>query len=208
VPSCKTRRGIWSLHNLIDWKWVYKVKHKTDGLVDRHKPRLVAKGFKQCLGIHYDDTFSPIVKSDTIQLISSLAVSQGWVLQQLDVQNVFLHDILEEEVYMKQSPSFVNSTFPSYHYKLDKALYGLKQTPHARYSHFSDKLQSLGFASSKADISLFHYKKDSFTMYLLIYVDDIIIASSSSSTVFDLLHALQADFALKDLSSLHYFLGI
>jgi hypothetical protein len=67
--------------NLIDCKWVYKIKHKPDGYVDRYKARLVAKVFKQCLEIDYDDTFSPIVKSAIIRLVLSLAVSQGWSLR-------------------------------------------------------------------------------------------------------------------------------
>jgi hypothetical protein len=116
--------------NLIDY----------DGTVDRHKTRLVAKGFKQRIEIDYDGTFSPVVKLATIRLVLSLAASQGWVLHQLDVQNVFLHGVLEEEVYMKQPPGFVSKEFPSYHCKLDKALYGLKQAPHAWYSRLSDKL--------------------------------------------------------------------
>jgi hypothetical protein len=170
--------------NLIDCKWFYKIKHKADGSVDRHKARLVAKGFKQRLGIDYDDTFSPVVKPATIRIILSLAISQGWDLCQLDVKNVFLHGILEEEVYMKQPPGFVSSEFPSYHCKLDRALYGLKQAPRAWYSRLSDKLQSLGFLPSKTDISLFHFSKGQITVFLLVYVDDIIIARCyySSST--------------------------
>jgi hypothetical protein len=87
--------------NLIDCKWVYKVKHKADGSIDRYKACLVAKGFKQRLGIDYDDTFDPVVKPATICMVLSLAVSQGCVLHQLDVQNAFPHNILEEDVYMK-----------------------------------------------------------------------------------------------------------
>jgi hypothetical protein len=162
--------------NLIDCKWVYKLKRKVGGSIDRYKARLVANGFKQHIGIDCDDTFSPVVKPITIKLILSLAVSQGWILR-----NVFLHGILEKEVYMKQPPGFVNSNFPSYHCKLDKALYGLKQAPRAWYSHLSDKLQSIGFTPSKTDISLFYYKRGSVTIYLLVYVDDIIVVSSSSS---------------------------
>jgi hypothetical protein len=64
-------------------------------------------------------------------LILSLAVTHEWVLRHLDVQNVFLHGVLEEEVYMKQPPGFVDPNFPAYHYKLDKALYSLKQAPRA-----------------------------------------------------------------------------
>jgi hypothetical protein len=126
----------------------------------------------------------------------------------LDVQNVFLHGILDEEVYMKQPSGFVSLEFPSYHCKLEKTLYGLKQAPRAWYSRLSDKLQSLGFSPSKADISLFYYSKGSVTIFLLIYVDDIIVASSSSSAVDHLLRNLQDDFALKELGPLHYFLDI
>jgi hypothetical protein len=75
--------------NVIDCKWIFKVKHKVDGLVDRHNAHLVAKGFKQRLGIDYDDTFSHVVKPATIRFVLSLVVSQGWILHQLDVQNAF-----------------------------------------------------------------------------------------------------------------------
>jgi hypothetical protein len=117
--------------NLIDCKCVYKVKRKADGSINSYKASLVAKGFKQRLGIDYNDTLSPVVKSIIIRLILSLAVSQGWILRQLDMQNAFLHGILQEEVYMKQPLGFVDPNFPSYHCKLEKALYGLKQTPRA-----------------------------------------------------------------------------
>jgi hypothetical protein len=194
--------------NLIDCNWVYKTKKMAHVLVDRHKTRLVAKGSKQRLGIDYDDMFSPVVKPTTIRLVLSLAATHGWVLRQLDVQNAFLYGILEEEVYMKQPLGFVSSKFPSYHYKLEKALYGLKQALCVWYSRLSDKLQSLGFSPPKADIYLFYYSKGSVIIFLLVYVDDITVASSSSFVVDHLLHNLQSEFALKDLGSLHYFLGI
>lgn len=194
--------------NIIDCKWVYKVKRKTDGSIDRYKARLVAKGFKQRYGIDYEDTFSPIVKAATIRLVLSLAVSQGWSLRQLDVQNAFLHGFLEEDVYMRQPPGYEEPKAPQYLCKLDKALYGLKQAPRAWYSRLSKKLHELGFRSSKADTSLFFYNNKGLMMFLLVYVDDIIVASPFAQAVTALLRSLEKEFALKDLGELHYFLGI
>jgi hypothetical protein len=101
------KNGTWHLvppqkgRNLIDYKWLYKIKRKADGSMDRYKGRLVAKGFNQGYDIDdidYEDTFSPVVKSATIRAVLSIAVSRGWSLRQLDVQNAFLHGLLEEEV--------------------------------------------------------------------------------------------------------------
>ncbi|WVZ50557.1 hypothetical protein U9M48_001799 [Paspalum notatum var. saurae] len=168
--------------NVIDCKWVYKIKRNPDGSLDRYKARLVAKGFKQRFGIDYEDTFSPVVKAATIRIVLSIAISRGWNLRQLDVQNAFLHGILEEEVYMKQ--------------------------PRAWYARLSAKLHELGFNSSKADTSLFFFNKNGVTVFVLIYVDDIIVASSTQEATDGLLKNLKQEFALKDLGDLHYFLGI
>jgi hypothetical protein len=193
--------------NVIDCKWVFKLKHKADGSIDRYKARLVAKGFKQQYGIDYEETFSLVVKPTTIRLLFSLAVSRDWAIWQIDIQNAFLHGFLDE-VYMKQPPCFTDSTHPDYIGKLDKSLYGLKQAPRAWFSRLSKKLIDLGFSPSKADVSLFILNKGGLQIYILIYVDDIIIISSSSSTVDNLLSQLRADFAIKDLGRLAYFLGI
>jgi histone deacetylase 1/2 len=123
--------------NVIDCRWIYKVKRKSDGSIDRYKARLVAKGFKQRYGIDYEDTFSPVVKIATIRLVLALSVSRGWSLRQLDVKNAFLHGVLEEEVYMKQPPDFENAHTPHHICKLDKAIYGLKQAPRAWYSRLN-----------------------------------------------------------------------
>jgi hypothetical protein len=84
---------------------------------------------KQRYAIDYEDTFSPIVIAATIITVLAISVSRGWTLRQLDVKNVFLHGVLEEEVYMKQPHGFENPNVHDYVCKFDKALYGLKQAP-------------------------------------------------------------------------------
>jgi hypothetical protein len=109
---------------------------------------------------------------------------------------------------MQQPPGYESRTHPGYVCKLDKALYGLKQAPRAWYARLCSKLETLGFKPSKADTSLFYYNRGKHTLYVLVYVDDIIVASSSQATTDALLKDLQHEFALKDLGDLHYFLGI
>jgi hypothetical protein len=114
---------------------------------------------------------------------------------------------LEEEVYMERPPGYEDATKPGYVCKLDKALYGLKQAPRAWYSRLSAKLIYLRFHASKADVSLFFYSKGDINIFVLIYVDDIIVTSSSEKATTSLLKDLQDEFALKDLGDLNYFLA-
>jgi hypothetical protein len=158
--------------------------------------------------LDYDDTFSPVVKLVTVRLVLCIVVSHGWCLRQLGVQNAFLHGVLEEDVYMRQPPGCEDPCVPHYLCKLHKALYGLKQALHAWYSRLSSRLKELGFVPSKADTSLFVFNHIGITIFMLVYVDDIIVASSSETATVKLLADLKATFALKDLGPLHYFLGV
>jgi hypothetical protein len=194
--------------NVIDCKWVYKIKKNANGSIDRYKARLVAKGFKQRYMIDYGDTFSLVVKAATIQLILSVAISNCWSMRQLDVQNTFLHGVLEDEVYMKQPPGYERANGPELVCRLDKAIYGFKQAPQAWYSWLSAKLMDLRFVPLRGDTSLFFYKNWGITMLALVYVDDIIVVSSSPKVTTLLLQNLEKEFTLKDLGDLHYILGI
>ena len=115
--------------NVVDCKWVYKLKRDQTGAVKQYKARLVAKGFRQQPGIDYRETFSPVVKATTIRVVLSLAVAQQWPLRQLDIQNAFLHWDLKETVYLQQPQGFVDPTKPDHVCLLHKSLYGLKQGP-------------------------------------------------------------------------------
>ncbi|CAJ2664376.1 unnamed protein product [Trifolium pratense] len=197
-----------SAQNLVGCKWVFRIKRNPDGSIDRYKARLVAKGFHQRPGCDYTETFSPVVKPVTIRIILALAVRQGWSVRQLDVNNAFLQGTLNEEVYMAQPPGFVDKSFPDHVCRLKKALYGLKQAPRAWYMELRVFLLSIGFVNSTADASLFIQRTPRATLYLLVYVDDIIVTGSSSTELSRLIATLAARFSLKDLGYLNYFLGV
>jgi histone deacetylase 1/2 len=134
--------------NFIDCRCIYKVKHKADGSVNHYKAGLVAKGFKQRYEIDYEDTFNQIFKIATVRLVLAIVVSREWILRQLNVKNTFLHVVLEEEVYMRQSPGYEDMDKLNYVCKLEKALYELKQAPKAGYSRLSSQLIQYGFIAS------------------------------------------------------------
>jgi hypothetical protein len=117
--------------NIIGSKWVFRIKRKPDGSVDRYKARLVAKGFAQQSGIDYQETFSPVIKFTTIRLVLSIATHHRWPIKQIDISNAFLHDNLTDELYMEQPAGFHHPQYLDYVCRLQRSLYGLKQAPRA-----------------------------------------------------------------------------
>ncbi|KAJ0467966.1 putative RNA-directed DNA polymerase [Helianthus annuus] len=212
--SALVRNGTWSLvprspnTNVVDCKWVYKMKQDQTGAITRYKARLVAKGFRQQPGVDYHDTFSPVIKATTIRTVLSIAVTKGWPLRQLDVQNAFLHGDLKETVYLQQPPGFVDPMRPDHVCLLHKSLYGLKQAPRAWFHRLSSVLRSLGFRGSKTDPSLFIYSSGKTLLYMLVYVDDIILTGNDSAAIDTIVRRLSHIFALQDLGKLSSFLGI
>ena len=137
-----------------------------------------------------------------------LAVHYNWPIHQLDVSNAFLHGHLEEEVFMEQPQGFEDPTHPELVCKLHKSLYGLKQAPRAWFLCLSQALLELGFVGSSVDTSLFCFHCDSVSIFLLVYVDDIIVTSNTPAAIGALISQLKCEFALKDLGDLSFFLGI
>jgi histone deacetylase 1/2 len=166
--------------NVITGKWICRHKFNSDGTLACRKAHWVVRGYSQCPGIDYDETFSPVAKPETIRLILSIVVSSDWPIRQLDVKNAFLNGNLDEVVHYQQPPGFVDPAHPNHVCRLHKSLYGLKQAPRAWYQRFASYLSTLGFAASVTDTSLIVLRSSSDTVYLLIYVDDIIVTASSS----------------------------
>ena len=208
------KQHTWSLvplpfgKNVVHYKWVYKIKRGSDGAVARYKAQLVAKGFLQQYGLDYGETFSPIVKLATVRIILALAVQNHWSLKQLDVSNAFLHGILQEEFFMSQPLGYVDAAHLDHVCLLHKEIYGLKQAPRAWFDSFTSKLFHIGFQASSADYNLFTVHHNTFVVYLLLYVDDIIIIGNAPSFIAHIISKLGAAFDLKDLGPLKYFLGL
>jgi hypothetical protein len=194
--------------NVVTGKWLFRHKVTSDGSRDCCKARWVLRGFTQHPGVDYDETFSPVVKFAIVHAVLSLALSRDWAIHQLDVKNAFLHDTLTETVYCSQPIGFVDTVRPDLVCRLNRSLYGLKQAPRAWYSRFASYLASIGFIEAKSDTPLFIYRRDDDIFYLLLYVDDIVLTTSTVDRLQRTIITQQREFAMKDLGFLHHSLGI
>jgi hypothetical protein len=208
------KNGTWELVDLsrgkktVGCKWVFTVKYKSDGSLERYKARLVAKGFTQTYGIDYLETFAPVTKLNSVRVLLSLAANRGWPLQQLDVKNAFLNGNLEEEVYMDAPPGF-GKNFGIKVCKLKKSLYGLKQSPRAWFEKFTQFIKSQGYTQEQGDHTMFiRHSHDGKIAILIVYVDDIILTKDDVLEMNRLKTSLSSTFEIKDLGSLRYFLGM
>ncbi|PKU64498.1 Retrovirus-related Pol polyprotein from transposon TNT 1-94 [Dendrobium catenatum] len=183
-------------------------KHHANGSVACFKARLVAQGNHQEYGINYTETFSPVAKLPTIRILLTIALHHSWPVHQVDVENAFLHSNLNEIVYMLQPKGFEDKTKPNHVCRLHKATYGLKQAPRQWYNMFTASLTSLGFNHSQSDPSLLIFNKDSTQIYILVYVDDILITGNNDTEISKLIKQLNQSYALKHLGHVHNFLGI
>ena len=168
-------------------------------MIDCFKARLVAKGFNQRPDLDYKETFSPVVKLATIRSVLTIVVTQGWQLRQLDVNNAFLHGLLNEDVYMVQPSSFKDDTHPHHVCCLNKAIYGLKQALRVWYSTLRGAILEFGFVNCRANSSLFIYRTTSITYYFLVYVDDLVITRNDPIFVSSIIDQLSNQFSIKDM---------
>ena len=132
--------------SVISCKWIYKIKTRSDGSIERYKSRLVAKGFTQEYGIDYEETFALVARISFVRALLAVAAASKWDIFQMDVKNAFLNRDLSEKVYMQPPPGLSVESNKVCHIR--HALYGLKQAPRAWFAKFSSTISHLGYGQS------------------------------------------------------------
>jgi len=148
--------------------------------------RLVAKGYSQVSGIDFGDIFSLVAKVASIRLLLSVAAAFDFEVEKMDVKTKFLHRDLEEEIYMKQPEGFVVKGKKELVCKLKKSLYGLKKSPRMWYKKFDTFIRGLGFTRSKADHCVYFKLIGDRVIYLVLYVDDMLLGGNDKEIIQDL----------------------
>ena len=138
------KNGTWTLETLppgkkaLGSRWIYKIKYRSDGQVERLKARLVVFGNHQVEGVDYSDTFALVAKMVTVRTFLAVAAAKDWELHQMDVHNAFLHGDLTEEVYMRVPPGFGKGRDGQV---CRKSLYGLRQAPRCWFAKLTESLR-------------------------------------------------------------------
>ena len=198
-PNCK----------VIGSKWVFKRKVNANGEVERHKARLVAQGFSQKYGLDYEETFSPVVRFESIRSVIALGAQHKLQLHQMDMSTAFLNGELDEELYMQQPEGFVEEGKEHMVCYLKRSIYGLKQSPRCWNHVLDSKLREMKFKPTSGDPCLYVHTDQGGEMSLVaVYVDDLILGGRSGSKMTAVKRELSCRFEMKDLGALHHFLGI
>ena len=187
---------------------MYKTKRDSKGKVEKFKARLVAKGFTQIEGVDYEATFSPVSSKDSFRVIMALVAHFDMELHQMDVKTAFLNGDLNEEVYMMQPEGFVANDSGKLVCRLKKSTYGLKQASRQWYLKFHSVVASYGFVENKVDQCIYCKVSGRKFIFLILYVDDILLASSDLGLLHETKRMLSKNFDMKDLGEASFVLGI
>jgi len=194
----------------IGCKWIFRKKEGSSPMEEiKYKARLVAKGYAQKEGVDYNEIFSPVVKHTSIRVLLAMVAMDNMELEQMDVKTAFLHGHIEEEIYMKQPDGFIARGKEGQVCKLKKSLYGLKQSPRQWYKRFDLFMINNGFVRCDYDSCVYlRSLGDGTHVFLLLYVDDMLIAAKEMKHIDDLKLKLHGEFEMKDLGSAKKILGM
>lgn len=193
----------------ITYKWIFKGKTDSEGNVHTYKARLVARGFSQRYGEDYDETFAPVVRHETIRVLLVIAAQRRLHVRHLDVKSAYLNGELNEEIFMEQPEGFVKPDSENKVLKLKKSLYGLKQSARVWNKRATEILVEIGFINGKADQCLYsRQEKNGSTTYILLYVDDLLVAGESEEITKRVTKQIEKYFEIKDFGNVNHYLGI
>eukprot|EP00253_Pinus_taeda_P003954 PITA_03954 len=195
-------------NEVVGIKWVYKTKSNAEGKIERHKARLVVKGYKRQYGRDYEETFAPVARMEIMRAVLSIAAQNKWKVYQMDVKSASLNGVLMEEVYIKQPPDYENKGQEHNMCRLKKALYGLKQATRAWYSRIDFYLQENGFDKCEGEPTLYIKEKDGKILIVVLYVDDVIFTCNDDYLIENFKAVMKDEFEMTDMGLLRYFLGI
>ncbi|KAG8731444.1 hypothetical protein FRC10_001725, partial [Ceratobasidium sp. 414] len=185
-------------------RWVNVAKRNADGIITRHRARLVVKGYGQRTGIDFGEVFANVLRSDLLRILLALATIYDWDMYGLDVKSAFLNGRVEEELYMDQIPGYEDGT--NCILKIVGSLYGLKQAPRIWNQLFAKKIVHLGYKRAPSDPSVYTRIQDDNISILAVYVDDIAVFTTKGH-VTAVIKELQNTFDMRDLGELSEFLG-
>jgi hypothetical protein len=191
---------------VVGLKWVYKVKHAADGIMDKYKACFVAKGFSHREGVEYEETFALVARYSSIMIVISLIVEMGYRVHQMDVKTAFLNGVVEEEVYVELPEGFDVGDRETHVCRLRRALYGLKQAPRAWYLRIDNYLIEMGYQWSEADPNLYFLRGET-PLTLVLYIEDLFL-TRDEQLIADCKTNLAVEFEMKDLGLMHYFLSL
>lgn len=183
---------------------MFNVKYTPTGLVDRFKARLVAQGFGQVSGDDYLETFSPMIRAESLRLLLSIGASEDMDIRQIDVVSAYPRSDLHAEVYMKPPEGLYCPK--DYVLRLRKSLYGLKQLGREWYIEACKGLGELGFQPMFSKPSIFTTPDQRILIGL--YIDDILILSKDPSDIDRIVKGVQKRWKIKDLGEVNVILGI
>ena len=191
----------------VPMKWVYKIKRDALGNVERFKSRLVAKGFLQRQGIDFEEVYAPVSKHTTLRALLGVVAARNLELHQLDVKTAFLNGELEEEIYMQQ-PQGYEQGGPNVVCRLKKTIYGLRQAPRAWHQRLKAELATLKMNASESDAALFTGEVNGDRVWIIVWVDNILIAAAGEQRIAKVKEHLASKFDVRDLGPADYFLGM
>ena len=198
LPSCKP----------VSSKWVFKRKRKVDGSINKYKARLVIKGYRKTEGIDYFDTYSPVMRINSIRMVFAIAILRNLEVHQMDVKTAFSNGELDEEIYIEQPESFSAPGQRKKVYKLVKSLYGLKQSPKQWHEKFDNIMMSHGFKINECDKCVYVKEVKHGYVIVCLYVCDMLIVGSDDKRVTSTKNMLNSRFDIKDMGLADVILGI